>query len=849
MWYRGTAAVLFVAIGIYILNSAVGVAPEITEKIETVIAVEGGKVGLTCDITPPSTEDDVALVLWYKDESTTPLYSLDSRRRGLYQAKHAPGQEIMGRAFLDMSTNPTILKLEQLKAEDEGEYRCRVDFKIARSRNSLVILEIIIPPKKPIIKDQSEDVLQRVSGPHNLGSRLILICEVEGGKPPPTVTWWKDSILLDDSYQVHSHIVRNELVVDSLDRNDLHSSFSCQASNNNISAPVVTSVTLDMNLPPLEVQIEDKKRALSAQKPVELVCRAGGSRPPANITWTIGRQPLKGTKEKISSEGNITTGRLIFIPTIEDRGKNISCKAENMLIPGSGITDEWQVDVHYVPQLTLKLGSKLRHSHIQEGKDVYLECAIIANPSVSEIGWRFEDRELHTNKSAGIIVSNQSLVLQSVKRSNRGKYTCTADNSEGKGESAPLYLKVQYTPVCKSDQKLLYGVARHEPVKVTCEIEADPSKANFTWKFNNSVESMDILTFITEDSVSIATYIPRTEYDYGTLLCWGKNSVGTQKDPCVFTVIPAGPPDPVQNCSVSNHTEESLMIRCQEAYDGGLQQSFTLETYDAEHITMLNNMSNPAPVFTVYDLTPGTSFVIVIYAYNAKGRSEPKIVRTSTLATPESLTQRDDPWQTTFSPVLIILICVIIVFILIAITIVLVVKSRNRSENEKDVQKQPGNDKTGTPLRQDSDDRREILSTALETEDKCPDVIPGVEMTSDSLKIGDIHKPDRHGDGLPWETRLVNETNTAFSSMDYAPGSWGVHQRPLLKQVPSPSVPQMPTGPLQPLREYTSPNQHPPVPLHTLSPVSTPTSGTTTLRAEWTIPRATNKPKNRQTDV
>lgn len=98
---------------------------------------------LQCDITPPSTNDEVALVLWYKDESTTPLYSLDSRRRGLYQAKHAPGQEIEGRAYLDMSTHPTVLKLERLKAEDEGEYRCRVDFKIARSRNSLVILEII----------------------------------------------------------------------------------------------------------------------------------------------------------------------------------------------------------------------------------------------------------------------------------------------------------------------------------------------------------------------------------------------------------------------------------------------------------------------------------------------------------------------------------------------------------------------------------------------------------------------------------------------------------------------------------------------------------------------------------
>ncbi|KFM81264.1 hypothetical protein X975_10081, partial [Stegodyphus mimosarum] len=280
------------------------------------------------------------------------------------------------------------------------------------------------------------------------------------------------------------------------------------------------------------------------------------------------------------------------------------------------------------------------------------------------------------------------------------------------------------------------------------------------------------------------------------------------------------------------------MVRCQEGYDGGLQQSFMLETYDTEHVIMLNNMTNPTPIFNVYDLTPGTSFVIAIYAFNSKGRSEPKILRASTLATPESLTQRDDPWQATFSPVLIVLICVVVVLVLVTITIVIVVKSRNRTENEKDRQKH-GNDKSTTPLRQDTDDRREIMATVIESEDKCPDIIPG-----ESLKPGDAQKPDIHADNVPWEMKLVNETNTAFSSMDYAPNNWG--QRSLLKQVPSPSVPQMPAGPLQPLREYTSPNQHPPGPLQltALSPI-----GSAPVRTEWTLPRTANKLKNRQTDV
>lgn len=28
--------------------------------------------------------------------------------------------------------------------------------------------------------------------------------------------------------------------------------------------------------------------------------------------------------------------------------------------------------------------------------------------------------------------------------------------------------------------------------------------------------------------------------DYGTLLCWGNNDIGTQSDPCIFNINPAG---------------------------------------------------------------------------------------------------------------------------------------------------------------------------------------------------------------------------------------------------------------------------------------------------------------------
>lgn len=35
-------------------------------------------------------------------------------------------------------------------------------------------------------------------------------------------------------------------------------------------------------------------------------------------------------------------------------------------------------------------------------------------------------------------------------------------------------------------------------------------------------------------------FTPKNERDYGTLACYGKNSIGKQSEPCLFQVVPAG---------------------------------------------------------------------------------------------------------------------------------------------------------------------------------------------------------------------------------------------------------------------------------------------------------------------
>jgi len=97
-------------------------------------------------------------------------------------------------------------------------------------------------------------------------------------------------------------------------------------------------------------------------------------------------------------------------------------------------------------------------------------------------------------------------------------------------------------PVCQHGQTKVFGVARQETAKIPCELEANPPEVSFTWKFNNTMEAVDIpqAQITSERTHSMAFYTPMTELDYGTLLCWGSNDQGTQLEPCIYHIVPAG---------------------------------------------------------------------------------------------------------------------------------------------------------------------------------------------------------------------------------------------------------------------------------------------------------------------
>ncbi|XP_069165372.1 neural cell adhesion molecule 2 [Procambarus clarkii] len=696
-FHMAVVAKLFNYSNMYVLQDPVITNGCVAGPLREVVAVVGGEALLPCDVTEPG--DSPILVLFYNGATGRPVYSIDSRSGPLDHSVHWSGLGV--RAKFDLTSPTQSLVISPVEAQDEGDYRCRVDFRASPTRNLRVKLAVIVPPRKVSIINSAGLEVSGVIGPYPVGGGLVLTCRVLGGRPAPRVTWWHDSLLLDDKNEKNSSdVIQNILTLPALSRQHLHRVLTCHAVNSNLSKPIHTSVTLDMSFPPLEVSIVGTNPPMAEGQPYSLVCEAGGSRPPATLSWWMDGLLVDTDHDQVVKEGNVSRTTLHLTPTRNNDGAIVSCRAENPEMPGAAMEDIVKLSVHYTPRLQLRAGHNLLMTNIKEGDDVYFECVIQANPPVVTVLWFLQGEELHHNVSAGVILTNQSLVLQSVGRHSSGLYTCTAANQLGSATSEGIQLSVKFSPVCSEQQKWTYGSARGQQVNVSCGVDAHPEAHTFRWAFNTSTEVVYIPKNRTHfhRNRSVMAYTPKTHHDFGTLLCWAVNEVGPQPKPCVYLVVPAAVPEPVHNCSVWHNASAAgeVVVSCEAGWSGGLTQTFTLEVRqlkssgEAGVVVGAQEQQHTKPHFTVTGLAPGTEYQLSVGASNSQGAATATVLlhhtpidvaeRRTSAAAAESFGV--DLNLLTVAPIVAVVAGAVASLVLCSVVLALVIRSRlTRSRN------------------------------------------------------------------------------------------------------------------------------------------------------------------------
>lgn len=71
-----------------------------------------------------------------------------------------------------------------------------------------------------------------------------------------------------------------------------------------------------------------------------------------------------------------------------------------------------------------------------------------------------------------------------------------------------------------------------------------------------------------------------------------------------------------------------IIIFWSPGYNGGLHTIYFIEVWESNILIL--NLSNPLPFWKLRGLGPGKALKLVFYAYNARGRSEPAVLKVHT---------------------------------------------------------------------------------------------------------------------------------------------------------------------------------------------------------------------------
>ncbi|XP_074599899.1 nephrin-like isoform X2 [Brevipalpus obovatus] len=613
-------------------------------NVYQVSGVVGGMAQLPCNITIPNKDDSIRLILWFRDNvKGGPIYSIDTRKSDLLKGKHFSSYESISlRASFDLNTNPAYLILDPLREEDISEYKCRVDFDKGPTLTTIVRLTVIVPPTNVFITNSLDQVVESVAGPYDGESNIELNCVSKGGVPLPSLTWYMNGEPIDDMYFSieENKTVINQLTIFNVSRDHLKSVLMCTATNALYPSSFNATITLDLNLMPTYVKILPIKKSLVSGRSVDVVCESMYSRPPAVLTWVKNKRKLLDEREIIAENGNKTTSVLNLVPSPDDDGSYLICKAENIRLKNSVIEDRVQLSVYYPPVMTVYPITN-NPSSIKEDGSVKLQCRAKSNPQVIEYSWYFDGKMISTSQTKYKWINQSVLSIDKVERADNGQYKCSGKNKIGYGESPEYTLRVNYSPICEPNQKTVYGIGLRETVRILCVVQAMPVEATFHWTMNGSQLPLHIKYPTNVEGLrSSLMYTPFTRQDYGSLQCWARNEAGSQEKPCIFHIVPADYPEPPANCSVSRVSDISMEIDCEPGYDGGLSQIFHLMVYrnDRSPSNLVYNLSSiDRPHFILHHLLPESYYFLDVYSSNIRGRSRDMSLLTSTTLTSEQL--------------------------------------------------------------------------------------------------------------------------------------------------------------------------------------------------------------------
>ncbi|CAM9826779.1 unnamed protein product, partial [Bubo scandiacus] len=415
-----------------------GQASSFTQQPQDQVVIAGQPVTLLCAIPEYN-----GIVLWIKDGLALGVgRDLSSYPRYLVVGDHLSGEH--------------HLKILRADLQDDAVYECQAIQAAIRSRPAR--LTVLVPPDDPVI----------MGGPIislRAGDPLNLTCHADNAKPAASIIWMRRGEVINGATYSKTLLRdgKRESIMSTLfiAPSDIENgeSIVCRATNKAIPSGKETSVTIDIQHPPL-VNLSVEPQPVLEDNTVKFHCSAKANPAVTQYRWAKKGQVIK------EASGD-------FYETVVDHTfffEPVSCEVTNAL----GSTNiSRTVDVYFGPRMATEPQSLL----VDLGSDAVFNCAWTGNPSLT-IVWM--------KRGSGVVLSNENkLTLKSVRQEDAGKYVCRAVVPRVGAGEREVTLTVNGPPIISSTQTqhALHG----QKGQIKCFIRSTPPPDRIAWSWKENV--------------------------------------------------------------------------------------------------------------------------------------------------------------------------------------------------------------------------------------------------------------------------------------------------------------------------------------------------------------------------
>ncbi|OXB56003.1 hypothetical protein ASZ78_015467, partial [Callipepla squamata] len=317
------------------------------------------------------------------------------------------------------------------------------------------------------------------------GDPLNLTCHADNAKPAASIIWMRKGEVVNGATYSKTLLRdgKRESIMSTLfiAPSDIENgeSIVCRATNKAIPSGKETSVTIDIQHPPL-VNLSVEPQPVLEDNTVKFHCSAKAN--PAVTQYRLSLSLSDGNSAALLSPSChrwAKKGQVIkeasgdFYETIVDHTfffEPVSCEVTNAL----GSTNiSRTVDVYFGPRMATEPQSLL----VDLGSDAVFNCAWTGNPSLT-IVWM--------KRGSGVVLSNENkLTLKSVRQEDAGKYVCRAVVPRVGAGEREVTLTVNGPPIISSTQTqhALHG----QKGQIKCFIRSTPPPDRIAWSWKENV--------------------------------------------------------------------------------------------------------------------------------------------------------------------------------------------------------------------------------------------------------------------------------------------------------------------------------------------------------------------------